>query len=548
MFKSNLHPLRSMLLAPAKRPFDSTCTGLLRKTITAIYHYRRNTRRSIMEGSGRTYSDALSLLNSLQSNKTIVKEIKQSDRDMNLDAIPEMLEWVRKAGYKVEDFNKLRVIHVAGTKGKGSVCAFIASILQQYGHVSDIPQAATEDVKQNLGMEAKGLGKIGLYTSPHLVTVRERIRINNDPISQSLFTSHFFNLWDRFSASAAAAGHANPIDPETKPGYFRYLTIMALHVFLHEGVRTAIIECGIGGEYDSTNILTKEAVTVATITRLGIDHVGVLGTTLEEIAWHKSGIMKEGIECLTVPQEPEAMRVLKYRAREKKAGLNVIERMEAIEMEGVRIGLEGDFQKDNASLAVAVARTHLNKTGFGDVLRDKNLPAEFLRGLEHVKWEGRCEVIKEGSIEWCIDGAHTMESINITAQWFASKLQKGTKRQAMLIFNQQDRDGAALALALHLGLERATGARHIFSNAVFCTNNPYKLGVDEDGTGGLGVQRLIANAWNEFEPDTEIEIYSSIEEAVESARELSKDSEKLLVLITGSLHLVGGFLQVLRGR
>jgi folylpolyglutamate synthase len=508
-----------------------------------------------MENPRRAYTDALALLDALQSNRMIKTTIGQSQRDMNLDAIPEMLYWVSRAGYSIEDFNMLRAIHVSGTKGKGSVCALIASILQQYGNVPNMTQmTANEMIKndgahQNLGTKAEGLGKVGLYTSPHLVTVRERIRINNEPISQPLFTSHFFSLWDRFSASAAAAGHPNPMGAETKPGYFRYLTIMALHVFLQEGVRTAIVECGIGGEYDSTNILTKDAVTVTAITRLGIDHVGMLGDSLKKIAWHKGGIMKETVQCFTVQQELEAMQVLEERAKEKHVELTVVKRMEGIESGDVKMGLEGDFQKDNASLAVAVAGAHLSKMGFGDVLHDQNLPMEFLVGLEQVKWEGRCEVRAEGNIEWCIDGAHTVESISVVAEWFAGKLQRRTKKQAMLIFNQQERDGAALVLALHMALERATGARHIFSNAAFCTNAPYKsTDSNEDPIADdLRVQRTIADAWSDFEPDTEVEVYASIEEAVENAREVSKETGKLLVLVTGSLHLVGGFLKVLQG-
>jgi folylpolyglutamate synthase len=120
----------------------------------------------------------------------------------------------------------------------------------------------------------------------------------------------------------------------------------------------------------------------------------------------------------------------------------------------------------------------------------------------------------------------------------------------MLIFNQQERDGAALVLALHMALERATGRRHIFSSAAFCTNVPYKtVDPNEDPIANdLQAQRTIADAWSEFEPDTEIEVYSSIEEAVENAREISQESEKLLVLVTGSLYLVGGFLKVLQGK
>lgn len=508
-----------------------------------------------MAGSGRTYADALALLETLQSNRTVVKKIGSSSRDVNLDAIPEMLMWVGKAGYRVDDFNNLKVVHVGGTKGKGSVCAFLASIFQEYSNLSNSSQAIadgtmiTDRKKHDQPVEAVTLGKVGLYTSPHLVTVRERIRINNEPISQSLFASHFFALWDRFSESAAAIGHRDPSSPETKPGYFRYLTIMALQVFLQEGVNTAIVECGIGGEYDSTNILTKDAVSVTAITRLGIDHLGMLGDSLVKIAWHKGGIMKEGVRCFTLPQEPEAFQELKARAQVKHAQLTTIERREDIDSGDVKIGLEGDFQKDNASLAVALAGAHLSKMGLGNFLQGSELPKEFMKGLEQVKWEGRCEVKTEGNIKWCVDGAHTVESINAAAEWFAGQLQKGAKTEAMLIFNQQERDGAALVLALHMALERATGRRHIFRNAAFCANTPYRNADSNQDpiAGDLRVQRIMADAWSKFEPDTEIEVYSSVEEAVENAREISEESDRLLVLVTGSLHLVGGFLKVLQG-
>lgn len=517
---------------------------------------QRRKYHTTMAQPNRTYAEALALLDSLQSNRTIVKMVQHSDRDMNLDAIPEMLDWVRKAGYTVEDFDKLKVIHVAGTKGKGSVCALVASIVQQYSKGTDaVHSGGTGSIKGNVEHPSAAnknvdLGKVGLYTSPHLISVRERIRINNEPISRSLFRNHFFMLWDRFTASAAAEGHPNPTGSDSKPGYFRYLTIMALHVFLQEGVRSAVVECGIGGEYDSTNILTKQAVTVSAITKLGIDHVGMLGNTIEKIAWHKGGIMKEGVDCYTVPQVEEAMQVLHERAKERSSLLKVIGRNTKIEQGNIKIGLEGDFQKDNASLAIAVTAAHLKRMGFNDPLQGGALPDEFLRGLEQVKWEGRCEVRKEGNIEWCIDGAHTLDSLDVAAKWFASKLEGTPRGQAMLIFNQQERDAASLALALHMSLERATGMRHIFSNAAFCSNAPYKAlketNESRNGNDRLGVQKNAADAWSGFEADTEIEVYSSIEEAVSYAREVSKDRKKLLVLVTGSLHLVGGFLKVLQ--
>ena len=133
----------------------------------------------------RSYKDALTLLDLLQSNRAIVSSIGNSSREMNALAIPEMLDWMGKAGYEVGDFAKggLRCIHVAGTKGKGSVCAMVESILAQYQTKDN--QGASGQLETG-----RGLGKIGLYTSPHLLTVRERIRIDGSPISESMFTKY----------------------------------------------------------------------------------------------------------------------------------------------------------------------------------------------------------------------------------------------------------------------------------------------------------------------------------------------------------------------
>ena len=201
------------------------------------------------------------------------------------------------------DFDRLKPIHIAGTKGKGSTSAFVSAILSQYR-----PSARPS--------------KIGLYTSPHLRFVRERIQLNNQPISEEKFARYFFDVWDRLEAAAKSA--ETPTDAPTKPVYFRYLTLMALHAYLEEGVDTAVVECGIGGEYDSTNILARPSVTA--VTSLGIDHVAMLGSTLPEIAWHKAGIFKENVPAFTVPQPKSALAVLHARADERRAPLSATAR------------------------------------------------------------------------------------------------------------------------------------------------------------------------------------------------------------------------------
>jgi folylpolyglutamate synthase len=521
--------------------------------------------------TGRSYADAIALLESLQSNRAIVSSISESSRDMNLDAIPEMLAWTRKAGYDVSDLANrgLKCIHVAGTKGKGSVCAMVESILLQYRrHYNGV----LDGIEGN-----KDLGKIGLYTSPHLITVRERIRIDGAPISESLFTRYFFELWDRFSSDTTShLSYTNPFSVDLRPGYFRYLTLLAFHTFMEEGVETAIVECGIGGQYDSTNILPAEAVTVSAITKLGIDHVGVLGDTIESIAMHKGGIMKRGVPAYTVEQVPEAQTLLESYAASKEVELHIVRRLPLLEGASIKLPLGGEFQKDNASLAIAVATSHLRSMGiingvssFDDTLMPQaKLSAQFVRGLETTQWPGRCEVRKDGNIEWLIDGAHTADSLEATAHWYIGRLENALREDnlptaTMLIFNQQDRDAQGLIRSFlgvlagenpkfnlklytaqsHLEIMRFSAYRKMFTYAAFCANIPFKSEVPKDLD--LRPQELIAKAYQSFTSNCLNVCYGSVEEAVELARRVSQGDEKVLVLVTGSLHLVGAFLKVL---
>jgi folylpolyglutamate synthase len=159
------------------------------------------------------------------------------------------------------------------------------------------------------GGPSRRVGKIRPHTSPHLVTVRERIQINGSPISGSLFTRYFFELWDRFSDITANSStpNPNPQSSDTEPGYFRYSTLFPFHTFINKGIQTATVECGIRGEYDSPNILSADAVTVSAITRLGIDHTGMLRETIEKITWHKSRTMKVACKLW------RSSRFLKYK-------------------------------------------------------------------------------------------------------------------------------------------------------------------------------------------------------------------------------------------
>ncbi|KAI4126308.1 MAG: hypothetical protein LQ338_003817 [Usnochroma carphineum] len=497
---------------------------------------------------GRTYSDAVTALNTLQTNSAVMEAMRKAGTNLNKQAIPEMIEWCRRAGYE----------------GKGSTSAFVSSILSQY-----LPSPSRPNPR---------FRKIGLYTSPHLRFVRERIQINNEPLSEELFARYFFEMWDRFEESARARGE--PVDRTAKPFYFRFLTLMAFHTYISEGVDTAIIECGIGGEYDSTNVIVTPSVTG--ITSLGIDHTQLLGNTIEEIAWHKAGIMKTGVPALTVPQPAAAEGVLLQRAKEKSVELSIVPEYGSLKT--ITLGLEAPFQRANASLAIALATTHLKALPNAPPVPPSNLPPEFIRGLEQVRWPGRCEIRREKNIAWHIDSGHTLESIRLAASWFASCISSSSSSSPtttspdpnqpkqhhqtpprILLFNQQTRDAPSLARALHTILSASLHTPHPFTHAVFCTNltspqtgyrpDLVSINVDQKRVEAGEVQRGLQDTWLALDGKTEVEVKGSIEEAVGWVRDIARrmeeeeeeEEEEVKCLVTGSVHLVGGFLEVLEG-
>ncbi|KAL9616362.1 MAG: hypothetical protein Q9160_008756 [Pyrenula sp. 1 TL-2023] len=520
----------------------------------------------------RNYASAIAALNTLQSNHAAVEAVRKSGHAANKLAIPEMVEWCDRIGYKPADFNKLNIIHVAGTKGKGSTAAFISSILMQYlGATYTVPSHAdntTEKSEDGNNDDRREIRNIGLYTSPHLRFVRERIQLNGEPLSEATFTRYFYETWDRMEASAQAAGK----DPADKPMYFRFLTLMAFHCYLSEGVDAAIIECGVGGEYDSTNFIDKPVV--CGITSLGIDHVSLLGSTIEEIAWHKAGIMKPEILCLTVPQVESATEALKHRAEEKSTPLKTIRIFSQIGDETAPLGLAGSFQKTNASLAVAVSASWLKAMSVKQLAPFYGeIPDKAKRGLRQVRWGGRCETRREPDtrIAWHIDGGHTLESIEFAAAWFAEQVNMTIfpeMQKRVLIFNQQTRDADALVRALHRMLKKVLDGDHArppITHAVFCSNTTFKetgfrpdlvsVNANREDVQALRVQRGLAETWRDVSADdddgegVEVAVVRTIEEAVALVRGLSKGEDEevdgVVVLATGSLHLVGGLLEVL---
>jgi folylpolyglutamate synthase len=394
--------------------------------------------------------DAIDALNSLQTPYAVIEARRKAGIRPDATSVREMRGYLRRIGYTPSDLDRLHIVHVAGTKGKGSTCAFVDSILSRYRSEGGPPH------------------KVGLFTSPHLIAVRERIRINSAPLSEEAFARYFFDVWDRLEANPEVASDDAPAG--SKPIYARFLTLMSFHVFLSEGVDAAVYETGIGGEYDATNVIERPAA--AGISTLGIDHVYVLGDTVDKIAWHKAGIMKPGCPAFTIEQVPEAAEVLARRATEKGVDLTVLP--VDPRLSGVGIRPDATFQKRNASLAIALAEKALAALDPSFKLDPAGpLPREFVDGLEQVVWRGRCEVKEEDKVVWHVDGAHTADSLRMAARWFVGEAAKRPGPR-VLIFNQQGRSEAvgfldALCNTVKQGDPSGVG----FKRVIFCTNVTY---------------------------------------------------------------------------
>ncbi|CCK67983.1 tetrahydrofolate synthase KNAG_0A02940 [Huiozyma naganishii CBS 8797] len=479
--------------------------------------------------ASRTYNDAVAALNLLQSNYANIMAVRESGIRKNEMSMLEMKEWTRRVGYSVSDFNKLNVVHITGTKGKGSTAAFTASIFNEY---------------------KKQLPRVGLFTSPHLRSVRERIRINGEPISQEKFTKYFFELWERLENTSSSLQDFPHMTPGSKPGYFKYLTLLSFHTFMQEGCNTCVYEVGIGGEYDSTNLIEKPIA--CGVSLLGIDHTYMLGDTIEEIAWNKGGIFKNHTPAFTVAGQPkEGLRVLKERALERDTELAEVAEFDVLK--DIELGIAGDFQRSNASLAIALASESLNALGITndtvELKKGAKIPEKILNGVKNTKWEGRCQTLIRGDITWFVDGAHTFDSIQAASGWYKSVAQK-SNRKKILLFNQQSRDANELLRCL----DNTLGNLVHFDDAIFTTNVTWQSGTysadlvsmntNKEEVDKLSVQKELSKQWNVLQDGSNAHVATSIEWAVNLIEKL-RDGKPVDVFVTGSLHLVGGLLVVL---
>ncbi len=283
--------------------------------------------------------------------------------------------------------NQLRFIHVAGTNGKGSTCAMLESVYRT------------------------ARLRVGLFTSPHLVSFRERMQVNRQLISEPDVVRLVEELRGLCSAGFQPAGSASILarSPETggtdaaptrmqdacatsQPTFFEFITIMALRYFAEQRCDLVIWETGLGGRLDATNIVTPLA---SVITNIGYDHQQWLGDTLAKIAVEKAGIIKPGVPVLTATRQPEALAVINQVAQEHQAPLT---RVHASNLTP-HAALWGEHQKLNAALAVATVGVLQSRIPVSE--------AVVRRGLEKVHWPGRLQLVTRPSGQRVLlDGAH----------------------------------------------------------------------------------------------------------------------------------------------
>ncbi|XP_041973956.1 folylpolyglutamate synthase, mitochondrial-like isoform X2 [Aricia agestis] len=444
-----------------------------------------------------------------------------------------MENYLLRTGITLPMLDKLSVIHVAGTKGKGSTSAMCESILRAHGF------------------------RTGFYSSPHLVAVRERVRLCGTPIHEHMFAQYFHEVYE--------ALYNTQRFKDDMPKYFAFLTVLAFHVFLREKVDVAVVEVGIGGIVDYTNVLRK--VPIVGITSLGLDHTSILGNTLAEIAAAKAGIMKPNCEAYTVNQSPEAMRVLEKVATDVKCSLKIVPEYNSYSFQnGLRHDIALEAYQMNASLAVQLAHawmrvarenktnhrqetngneiingnsnTDLNKATSIDNGLVQTLTKETVIGLRDCKWPGRFHVIHTDSADFYLDGAHTKESIEICAEWFE---QNNRCRDKVLIFSATgDRDAEVLLSPLQ---------KINFRAVYFVIPTAYKYtSKQNDNFSILENDELLqrcknhANIWKKNYNNTTTHIMECVSEVI---MHLDTENCDISVLITGSLHLVGASLAII---
>lgn len=398
-----------------------------------------------------------------------------------LDRVYNVLE---KLGNPQESF---KAIHVTGTNGKGSVCAAMESVLKHSGY------------------------KTGFFSSPHLVCMRERIRFCGEMIEKEEFAALFkrvFEISDKIS-------------------FFEILTCMAFLYFKEKSVDIAFIEVGIGGKYDTTNVLPPGALCI--ISSVGIDHTKYLGADLVSIARQKAGIIKKGSVCLAYSEDKNVRAVIKEEAEKNEGEVIFIEPAYKVEdydwLRGsmilrdlkdnkkIEYGLIGENQAINASIA-KVGLEILARKSF------KNIDAAAISvGFKNIHLEGRFQIIKDEKNTFILDGSHNSEAMEAFARTFKESPFTG-EDTAFVIGILDDKNHLKMLKALYPFLKKAIFTKTASARAI----DPC----------------VLADEMAKLNPEIETEVHDDFNAAFLSATK-SKN-----VVVTGSFYLAGAALEIIK--
>lgn len=416
--------------------------------------------------------------------------------------LPENTEdLLRRLGHPEEGF---RVIHIAGTNGKGSVCAFLESILREAGF------------------------RTGLFTSPHLVDVRERFQIGRVPVSKEDFLEAFCEV----------LSHVQDMVKEglPHPAYFEFLFAMGMVIFRKEKIDILVMETGLGGRLDATNSVKNPELTV--ITSISFDHMQYLGNTIAAIAGEKAGIIKKNVPVVAdgFPREAfrveDALEVFRKKAAESEAPLTIVDdrmvsgilhRPDGITYtlknryyDGVtvRIPFLADYQVENCATAMTAAAEFFEKTG--------GIPLKtVLSGVEKTRWAGRMEAVLPGVI---LDGAHNDDGIGQFLKT-AKRLRK-EHRLGLLFTAVSDKD--------YEGMIRKLSEKDLFSFIVTASvGGPRQVPAEK-----------LAEVFRRY-AEVPVRAYGSVREAFSEAMAEKEDG---ILFCAGSLYLVGEIEALLSAR
>lgn len=303
------------------------------------------------------------------------EEIKTYGSILGLDSIRALM-------YELGDvWEELKIVHIAGTNGKGSVCCFLASVLKEAGY------------------------QVGQYNSPAVFDVREVYQINGQWISKEEYA--------KMMEEVSEACRKMVTKGFSHPTVFEVETALAFLWFYRRKCDIVLLETGMGGSTDATNLITKPLCSA--FVSISMDHMDFLGDSLEKIAKIKSGIIKEGCPVITIEQPWEVEQVLRNRAKECRAPYCVAKKITESQIkEGklcyehpmlgeVQLSMLGSYQVENSILAIEIISS-LNKNGYSVTTE------QLLQGLDHANWKGRFECISENPVFY-IDGAHNVEAV-----------------------------------------------------------------------------------------------------------------------------------------